>query len=66
VQRVQLTPTGTQTLAEVRRRKDAWLADQLRALDPEARAHLASALDALEALVRCHDRQRTPTVVAER
>lgn len=55
VQRVELTREGTRTLAEVRRRKDAWLAGQLRGLEHEQRAALAGALDALDALVRCTD-----------
>lgn len=50
VVRVAVTPAGRRLLDAARTRKHAWLARRLQALDPGARARLAGALDALEAL----------------
>lgn len=50
--RVAVTPTGAALLAEIRRRKTTWLAGRIADLDPEQRARLAAALDALDALSR--------------
>ena len=48
---VSLTPHGRELLAEVRTRKDAYLAQRLSALDDEERAALARAADLLEHLL---------------
>src|SRR5262245_4730812 len=52
VYRVSLTDAGAALLAEVRQRKDVWLAARLDQLDEARRARLADALDALDALTR--------------
>ena len=52
VYRVSLTDAGAALLAEVRQRKDVWLAARLAHLDEDRRARLADALDALDALTR--------------
>jgi DNA-binding MarR family transcriptional regulator len=52
VQRVSLTDAGAALLAEVRQRKDVWLAARLAQLDEDRRARLADALDALDALTQ--------------
>ena len=52
VHRVSLTDAGAALLAEVRQRKDVWLAARLAQLDGERRSRLAEALDALDALTR--------------
>jgi DNA-binding MarR family transcriptional regulator len=51
VARVTVTPAGTALLANVRQRKDVWLATRLGALDDDQRARLAAALDVIDALV---------------
>ena len=48
---VSLTPHGRELLAEVRTRKDAYLAQRLSELDDEERAALARAADLLEHLL---------------
>ncbi len=48
---VSLTPHGRELLAEVRTRKDAYLAQRLSELDDEERAALARAADVLEHLL---------------
>jgi DNA-binding MarR family transcriptional regulator len=50
VTRVVVTTKGRNLLSTSRRRKTTWLATRLESLDPEARACLAEALDALDAL----------------
>ena len=57
VHRVSLTDAGAALLAEVRQRKDVWLAARLAQLDEDRRARLADALDVIDALT-AHD----PTV----
>jgi DNA-binding MarR family transcriptional regulator len=52
IARVALTADGTALLRESRRRKDAWLAGRLAALDADQRARLADALDVLELLAQ--------------
>ncbi|HZM38922.1 MAG TPA: MarR family transcriptional regulator [Acidimicrobiales bacterium] len=52
VHRVSLTDAGAALLAEVRQRKDVWLAARLDQLDEDRRVRLADALDALDALTR--------------
>jgi DNA-binding MarR family transcriptional regulator len=52
VQRVSLTDAGAALLAEVRQRKDVWIAARLAQLDEDRRARLADALDALDALTQ--------------
>jgi DNA-binding MarR family transcriptional regulator len=52
VHRVSLTDAGAALLAEVRQRKDVWLAARLAQLDDERRSRLAEALEALGALTR--------------
>jgi DNA-binding MarR family transcriptional regulator len=47
---VALTPPGRARLAAMRRRKNAWLAARLAALDEGDRRRIADALDALDAL----------------
>jgi DNA-binding MarR family transcriptional regulator len=47
---IGLTPAGKALVAENRRRRDAWLAKQLRALDEGERAALRAALPVLERL----------------
>jgi DNA-binding MarR family transcriptional regulator len=53
---VSVTPAGEALLAELRNRKDAYLARRLRALTPEDRATLRRASDILERLLE--DEQR--------
>jgi DNA-binding MarR family transcriptional regulator len=48
--RVSTTRAGDALLAEIRKRKNAWLAARLAQLDDEQRARLADALDVLELL----------------
>jgi DNA-binding MarR family transcriptional regulator len=50
VWRVSTTRAGDALLAEIRKRKNAWLAARLAQLDDEQRARLADALDVLEVL----------------
>jgi DNA-binding MarR family transcriptional regulator len=50
VARVGATAEGLALLAASRRRKTEWLAARLDALSPAERAHLAAALDVLDAL----------------
>ena len=50
--RVSITDAGTALLAEVRQRKDVWLAARLAQLDDDRQARLAGALEALDALTR--------------
>ena len=47
---VSLTPTGTNRLARMRRRRSVWLATRLAALDADDRERLARALDVLDEL----------------
>jgi hypothetical protein len=49
---VRPSPSGSALLAEDRRRRDAWLARQLRALEPAEVAALRAALPVLEKLSR--------------
>lgn len=53
--RVSATPAGVALLSESRRRKEAWLAGQIRQLDEDQRARLAGALDVLELLLTTKD-----------
>ncbi len=50
VSRVATTAAGDALLAELRKRKNAWLAARLAELDTDQRARLAAALDVLELL----------------
>ena len=50
VAHVSTTPAGEALLAEVRQRKDVWLAARLGELEPEERARLAAALDVIDRL----------------
>jgi DNA-binding MarR family transcriptional regulator len=50
VARVTVTTAGTDLLADLRQRKDVWLATRLGALDAEQRARLVAALDVIDAL----------------
>lgn len=50
VHRVSITATGEALLAEVRQRKDVWLAARLADLDDGQRARLAAALDVIDEL----------------
>lgn len=52
VTRVSTTPEGEALLADVRQRKDLWLASRLAQLDPDQRARLDAALDVLDSLTR--------------
>jgi DNA-binding MarR family transcriptional regulator len=54
---VSVTPAGADLLADVRQRKDVWLATRLGDLDDDQRNRLAAALDVIDALT-AHD----PTV----
>ena len=45
-----VSPAGAEMLQEDRRRRDAWLAQRLRALDPADLAELRQAADILERL----------------
>jgi DNA-binding MarR family transcriptional regulator len=57
VAHVSVTPAGADLLADVRQRKDVWLATRLGDLDDDQRARMAAALDVIDALT-AHD----PTV----
>ena len=57
VARVSVTPAGADLLADVRQRKDVWLATRLGDLDDDQRSRLAATLDVIDALT-AHD----PTV----
>jgi len=46
-----LTPAGEQVLADVRRKRTAWLAEHLKGLSPEERDTIEAALPALEKLL---------------
>jgi DNA-binding MarR family transcriptional regulator len=48
--RVSTTPAGDALLAELRKRKNAWLAGRIGELDSDQRTRLADALDVLELL----------------
>jgi len=50
VTRVSTTPAGDRLLADVRARKDLWLASRLAELDDDQRDRLAAALDVIDAL----------------
>jgi DNA-binding MarR family transcriptional regulator len=50
VAHVSATETGIDLLADVRQRKDVWLASRIDALDEYQRRRLAAALDVLDAL----------------
>jgi DNA-binding MarR family transcriptional regulator len=50
VAHVSITPAGEALLADVRERKDVWLAARLGELDPHERARLAAALDVIDRL----------------
>lgn len=50
VTRVSTTPAGDALLADVRARKDLWLASRLAELDDDQRTRLAAALDVIDAL----------------
>ena len=50
VQRVTISPDGLALLDESRRRKTAWLTEQIRALDDDDRARLRAALEVLDEL----------------
>lgn len=52
VTRVTTTSAGDRLLADVRQRKDLWLAARLGQLDDDQRARLAAALDVLDVLTR--------------
>ena len=52
IARVTVTPAGSECLAEVRVRRNEYLAERLAELDPAERAALEAALPALEALTR--------------
>ena len=47
---ITVTAAGAQRLAQVRQRKNAWLAAQVRKLDDDQRRRLADALDVLDEL----------------
>ena len=47
---ISLTPSGAAALARIRRRRSAWLATRLDALDDDQRRRLADALDVLDQL----------------
>lgn len=47
---VSITAAGDARLAQIRQRKNAWLAARLAQLDDEQRARITDALDALDAL----------------
>lgn len=50
VTRVEATTAGSRHLAAVRRRRNAWLATRLAALDADERSRLAAALEVIERL----------------
>ena len=49
---VSVTAAGRALLADVRQRKDLWLASRLADLDDDQRARLAAAVDVIDALTR--------------
>ena len=53
--RVAITVDGARRLAEDRRRRTAWLAGQVKQLEPSDRARLAAAIDVFEALTDTED-----------
>jgi DNA-binding MarR family transcriptional regulator len=53
---VQLTAKGRRRVEEIRRRRDAWLAERLGRLNPEELDALEAALPVLEALLESPDR----------
>ena len=55
VSNVSTTAAGRALIAESRARKTTWLTGRLHELGPDARARLAAALDALDALTRTED-----------
>jgi DNA-binding MarR family transcriptional regulator len=55
---VSVTARGSALLAESRAQKDAFLAQRLRALDPEDRATLARAAELLDGLLELQDGER--------
>jgi DNA-binding MarR family transcriptional regulator len=57
---VQTTRDGAALVDESRRRKTAWLTDQIRQLADEDRHRLAAALDVLEQLTTTTEQQDTP------
>jgi DNA-binding MarR family transcriptional regulator len=50
VTRVSITAAGARLLADVRARKDLWLASRLAELDDDERDRLAAALDVIDSL----------------
>jgi DNA-binding MarR family transcriptional regulator len=50
ISRVRTTDAGDALLAELRKRKNAWLTDRIRELSDDQRRRLADALDVLELL----------------
>lgn len=52
---VATTEAGAELMAESRRRKAAWLASRIEALDGDQQRRLADALDVLDALVRTEE-----------
>lgn len=50
ISRVQTTDAGDALLAELRKRKNAWLTDRIRELSDDQRRRLAGALDVLDLL----------------
>lgn len=57
VHRASLTEAGHRDLAEIRQRRDAWLATQLATLDPADVDRLVAVLPLLEALSADEDRR---------
>ncbi|HEX6419744.1 MAG TPA: MarR family transcriptional regulator [Acidimicrobiales bacterium] len=49
---VSVTPAGRALLADMRQRKDLWLASRLADLDDDQRARLLAAVDVIDALTR--------------
>jgi len=60
VARVRLSEAGARHLSQSRKRKNAYLAERLRRLDPADRARLADALPVLERLVGEGDEDLRP------
>jgi hypothetical protein len=52
VARVSTTAKGKALVADIRRRKTAWLTDRIRGLGPDQQQRLAEALDVLDELAR--------------
>lgn len=48
---LEVTPKGVRVLEQVRRRRTAWLAERLEALDPEQRDAIDRAIEPLRALL---------------